>query len=343
MAAPVVLEGVIDMKQNTIRRILSLAMLFALVILFSSTSSYFLQPKNIVSIFRDASVVGIIGIGVTYVIITGGIDLSTGSALALVGMVMANIYRYTVLPIWLMLLAGILVGSGAGWFNGFIITRFQLPEFIATLSTLSIYRAITYIIAIQENGIITSQPMKDYRFTVLGGSAGGIYYVTIAFLLMAAMGQVILKKTRFGTSLYAVGSNKKAAGLSGIHTERTRMWAFVAAGLCVAVGAIFTTARLQSTTAVLGSGLEFNVIAAVVVGGCALNGGRGDVIGTVIGALFMSVLDNGIYKYQINTAYQPMIKGLIIILVVVFDAWYNKRMEQAARNRKRLDGEVTAS
>lgn len=331
------------MKQNTIRRFISLAMLFVLVILFSATSDYFLQAKNIISIFRDASVIGIVGIGVTYVIITGGIELSTGSALALVGMVMANIYRYTTLPIWLMLAAGIVVGLAAGWFNGFIITRFCLPEFIATLSTLSIYRTLTYVIAIKENGIITSQPMKDYRFTVFGGSVGGIYYVTIAFFVLAVIGQVILKKTRFGTNLYAVGSNKKAAELSGIHTDRTRMAAFVIVGFCVAVGSIFTTSRLQSTTAVLGTGLEFNVIAAVVVGGCALDGGRGDVIGTVIGALFMSVLDNGIYKYQINTAYQPIIKGAIIILVVVFDAWYNKRMEQASKNRKRLCEEVTAS
>ena len=142
------------MKQNTIRRFISLAMLFVLVILFSATSVYFLQAKNLISIFRDASVIGIIGIGVTYVIITGGIELSTGSALALVGMVMANIYRYTTLPIWLMLAAGILVGLAAGWFNGFIITRFSLPEFIATLSTLSIYRALTYVIAIKENGCL---------------------------------------------------------------------------------------------------------------------------------------------------------------------------------------------
>lgn len=253
------------MKQNTIRRFISLAMLFVLVILFSATSDYFLQAKNIISIFRDASVIGIVGIGVTYVIITGGIELSTGSALALVGMVMANIYRYTTLPIWLMLAAGIVVGLAAGWFNGFIITRFCLPEFIATLSTLSIYRALTYVIAIKENGIITSQPMKDYRFTVFGGSVGGIYYVTIAFFVLAVIGQVILKKTRFGTNLYAVGSNKKAAELSGIHTDRTRMAAFVIVGFCVAVGSIFTTSRLQSTTAVLGTGLEFNVIAAVLI------------------------------------------------------------------------------
>lgn len=329
------------MKQNTIRRIISLGMLFALIILFSATSDYFLSTGNFIAILRDASVVGIIGIGVTYVIITGGIDLSTGSMLALAGMVMANIYRYTAMPIWIMLLVGLLVGIVGGFINGFIVTKLELPAFIATLSTLGIYRAITYIIAIKENGIITSQPMKDYRFTLLGNAGGGIYYVTIAFFLLAILGQIVLKKTRFGTNLYATGSNLKAAQLSGINTNRVRALAFAVVGACVGIGSIFTTARLQSATAVLGEGLEFNVIAAVVVGGCALNGGRGDIVGTVIGALFMAVLDNGIYKYQINTAFQPIIKGLIIVAVMVFDSWYNKRMEEASKNKKRELLEVT--
>lgn len=331
------------MKQSTIRRMISLSMLLLLMILFSATSSYFFQVNNFLTILRDASVVGIIGIGVTYVIITSGIDLSTGSMLALSGMVMANIYRYTTLPIPLMLAAGLAVSILAGWVNGKIITRLGLPEFIATLSTLGIYRAFTYMIAIKENGIITSQPMKDYRFTMFGGSVGGIYYVTIAFFVLAIAGQLVLKNTRFGTNLYAVGSNRKAAELSGINTDRVRLIAFTIVGACVGIGAIFTTARLQSATAVLGEGLEFNVIAAVVVGGCAMNGGRGDIIGTVIGALFMAVLDNGIYKYQINTAYQPIIKGLIIVAVVVFDSWYHKRMEDVSKNKKRLLEEEAAA
>ena len=329
------------MKQSTIRKLISLGMLLALVLVFSVTSSYFFRVSNILSIFRDASVIGIIGVGVTYVIITGGIDLSTGSMLALSGMVMANIYLYTGIPIWLMIIVGLAVGILAGWFNGMLITRFKLPEFIVTLSTLGIYRALTYIIAIKKNGIISSQPMKDYRFVAFGEEIGGIYYVTIVFFILAAAGQILLKKTRFGTNLYAVGSNIKAAKLSGINTDRVRCLAFTIVGFCVGIGSIFTTARLQSATAVLGDGLEFNVIAAVVVGGCAMSGGRGDVAGTVIGALFMAVLDNGIYKYQINTAYQPIIKGLIIISVVVFDAWYNRKMEEAARNKK-LSGEEVA-
>jgi len=322
------------MKQSTVRKLISFGLLMVLVIGFSISSNYFLSSSNIFAIFRDASIVGIIGVGLTYVILTAGIDLSTGSMMALVGMVMANIYQYTLLPIWVMLLIGIAAGMTAGLFNGFIVTRLYLPEFIATLSTMGIYRALTYIIAIKKNGLITSQPMKTAAFVRLSGEIKGIYYVIIIFIIMVVIGQAILKYTRFGTNLYAVGSNIKAARLSGINTGRTRMTAYVIVGFCVAVATVFQTARMQCTTVLLGDGMEFNVIAAVVVGGCALDGGRGDVIGTLIGALFMAALNNGIYKFQINASYQLIIKGAIIIGIVVFDSWYNKKMEQASASRR---------
>lgn len=322
------------MNKNTIRKLISAGLLLALIIVFTVSSSYFLTLNNFMEIFRDASVVGIIGIGVTMVILTAGIDLSTGSMMALVGMTMANIYRYTLLPIGVMILAGVVVGVLAGLFNGVIVTKLQLPEFIATLSTMSMYRALTYIISIKQNGLITSQALKARSFIVLGKSVGGIYYVIIAFVAMVIIGQIILKYTRFGTNLYAVGSNIKAAQLSGINTDRTRTLAYVITGFCTGIASVFMTARLQSTTALLGEGMEFNVIAAVVVGGCSLAGGRGDIIGTLIGAIFMATLDNGIYKFQINTAYQLIIKGIIIICVVVFDSWYNNFMDEISRNKK---------
>lgn len=322
------------MNKNTIRKLISAGLLLALIIVFTVSSNYFLTLNNFMEIFRDASVVGIIGIGVTMVILTAGIDLSTGSIMALVGMTMANIYRYTLFPIGLMVLLGILVGLAAGLFNGFIVTRLRLPEFIATLSTMSIYRALTYIISIKQNGLITSQALKARSFVALGRSVGGIYYVIIAFVFLVILGQIILKYTRFGTNLYAAGSNMKAAQLSGIDTDRTRTLAYMITGLCAGIAAVFMTARLQSTTALLGEGMEFDVIAAVVVGGCSLAGGRGDIIGTLIGAAFMATLDNGIYKFQINTAYQLIIKGIIIICVVVFDSWYNNFMDEASRNKK---------
>ncbi|MDO4960847.1 MAG: ABC transporter permease [Eubacteriales bacterium] len=322
------------MKQTTIRRLISLGMLIVLVAMFSALSSYYLSAGNLLEIVRDAAVAGIIGVGVTYVIITAGIDLSTGSCMALVGMAMANIYKYTLLPIWLMLIIGILVGLLAGLFNGFVVAKLHLPEFIATLATMGIFRALTYTIAIRDaGGVITSQPMTYSTFARLGGSIGGIHIVSIVFIIFVIVGQIVLKKTRFGTNLYAVGANPKAAELSGINIARTRIMAYMVVGFCAAVGAIFTTARLQSTTALLGSGFEFNPIAAAVVGGVSLSGGYGDIIGTFIGALFMAALDNGVLKLHMNTAYQYVIKGAIIILVVMFDAWYNKRMEKLAQER----------
>lgn len=322
------------MKQDSMRKLISFGLLMVLVVLFSLSGEYFLSASNVVAIFRDAAIVGIMGVGLTYVILTGGIDLSSGSIMGLVGMAMANIYQYTTLPIWIMLVVGAIVGMLAGLFNGFIITKLQLPEFIATLSTLSIYRAVAYMIAIRKNGLITSQAMKARDFAILGSGIGQLYFVILVFIAMVIIGQVVLKRTRFGTNLYAVGANKKAAQLSGIPLDRTRMTAYIIMGLCVAIATIFQTARMQSTTVLLGQGMEFNVIAAVVVGGCALSGGRGDVIGTFIGALFMATLNNGIYKFQINTSYQLIIKGLIIVGVVVFDSWYNDRVAKKAQKRQ---------
>ena len=326
------------MKQTRIRRLISLGMLCALAALFSCMSRYYLNPDNLLEIVRDASVAGIIGVGVTYVILTSGIDLSTGSCMALVGMTMANIYRYTLLPIWMMLLIGILVGLAAGLFNGLVVAKLHLPEFIATLATMGIFRALTYAIAIRDaGGVITSQAMTYSSFVKWGGAVGKVHYVSIAFIVIVILGQLVLKKTRFGTNLYAVGANKKAAELSGINIVRTRIMAYMTVGFCAAVGAIFTTARLQSTTALLGNGFEFDPIAAAVVGGVSLSGGYGDVVGTFIGALFMSALDNGVLKLQMNTACQYVIKGIIIILVVMFDAWYNTWMEKLAQERGRKE------
>ena len=322
------------MKQTTVRHLISLGMLLVLIVMFSILSPYFLSPDNLLEVARDASVVVIIGVGVTYVIITAGIDLSTGSAMALVGMTMANIYAYTVWPIWIMLVFGILVGLLAGLFNGFVVARLHLPEFIATLATMGIYRALTYAIAIRDaGGVIQSQAMTDSGFTALGGAAGPVYLVTIALIAAIVIGQIVLKYTRFGTNLYAVGASQKAAALSGINIAKVRILAYVVTGFCVAVGAIFTTARLQSTTALLGDGFEFDPIAAAVVGGVALSGGSGDIVGTLIGALFMAALDNGVLKLHMNTAYQYIIKGIILILVVMFDAWYKGRMEKAAQEK----------
>jgi ribose transport system permease protein len=319
-------------KQQTLRRLISLGMLAALCIFFSVLSKSFLTANNMLEIVRDAAVPGIIGVGVTYVIITSGIDLSTGATIALVAMVMANIYKYTLIPIPIMILVGILVGFVCGVVNGLVVAKLHLPEFIGTLATMGIFRALTYIIAVRDaNGTISSVAMNHSSYAILGKGFGRIYFVSIAFVVITIIGQIVLKYTRFGTNLYAVGANPKAAELSGINIARTRIIAYIVVGLCAAIGAIFTTGRLQSTTALLGEGFEFNPIAASVIGGVSLSGGYGEIIGTFIGAIFMAALENGVLKLQMNTAYQYVIKGVIIIMVVIFDAWFNSVMEKKAQ------------
>ena len=332
-----------EMNQTTLRRLISVGLLAILIALFTAMvgagSGKFLNAENLMAIVRDASVPGIIGVGVTYVIITSGIDLSTGSMIALVGMVMANVYAYTLLPIPVMILTGILAGLLCGLFNGFIVAKLEIPEFIGTLATMSIFRALTYIIAIKDaNGVIKSQPMNHSQYTWLGGGIGKFYYVIMAMIVIVAAGQIVLKFTRYGTNLYSVGASKKAATLSGINVAKTRLIAYVITGFTVAVGAVFTTARLQSATTAIGMDFEFNPIAAAVVGGVALSGGSGDVIGTLIGALFMATLENGVRKLSINTAYQYVIKGAIIIAVVIFDATYKARMDRKAREEGAKEG-----
>ena len=331
------------MNQTTMRRLISIGMLVILVVLFTilagAGKGKFFNFDNLIEVVRDASIPAIIGVGVTFIIITAGIDLSTGSMMALVGMTMANIYAYTLLPFSVMMLAGILVGLLCGLCNGVIVAKFNVPEFIGTLATMSIFRALTYIIAIRDaNGVIKSQPMNHSGYTWLGGGFGKFYFVIIAMIIIVAAGQIILKYTRYGTNLYSVGASKKAATLSGIDVAKTRLIAYVITGFTVAVGAVFTTARLQSATTAIGMDFEFNPIAAAVVGGVALSGGSGDVIGTLIGALFMATLENGVRKLSINTAYQYVIKGAIIIAVVIFDATYKARMDRKAREEGAKEG-----
>ena len=331
------------MNQTTMRRLISIGMLIILVVLFTilagAGKGKFFNFDNLIEVVRDASIPAIIGVGVTFIIITAGIDLSTGSMMALVGMTMANIYAYTLLPFSVMILAGILVGLLCGFCNGVIVAKFNVPEFIGTLATMSIFRALTYIIAIRDaNGVIKSQPMNHSGYTWLGGGFGKFYFVIIAMIIIVAAGQIVLKYTRYGTNLYSVGASKKAATLSGIDVAKTRLIAYVITGFTVAVGAVFTTARLQSATTAIGMDFEFNPIAAAVVGGVALSGGSGDVIGTLIGALFMATLENGVRKLSINTAYQYVIKGAIIIAVVIFDATYKARMDRKAREEGAKEG-----
>jgi ribose/xylose/arabinose/galactoside ABC-type transport system permease subunit len=327
------------MHQATIRRIVSIGLLLVLVLIFGLTSSYFFTASNIYTLLRECATTGIIAVGVSFVIITAGIDLSTGALVGFVSMLSANLLYYTQLPASVIILISIIVGTLGGYLNGLLVTKLRLPDFIATLSTQFLFRGLALIFAIRTaTGMISNKVITNRSILILGGSINGIYLATIAFLIIALVGQYILKRTKLGVYTYAVGANRKSSDLSGINSDKIKRAVFTITGFCCGVAALFLMGKMKSVTPDTGNGLEFDVIAAVVVGGCAFNGGRGDIVGTVIGALFMSVLTNGIYKYNLPTATQLIIKGSVIVIMIVFDSVYNKYMEEKIiKSNKRLE------
>ncbi len=327
------------MRQETMRRLVSIGLLAILVVFFGATNEFFFTSSNIFTLLREASLTGIIAIGVSMVIITAGIDLSTGAMVGFISMLCANLLYYTTLPAGVIIALAIVMGTLCGYLNGVLVTVLRLPDFIATLSTQFLFRGLALVFAIRTStGMISNKVIDNYSILVFGGSIHGVYLVTIAFFIMAVIGQIILKKTSLGTHTYAIGANRKSAELSGINWGRIKRSVFTITGFCCGVASLFLMGKMRSVTPDTGTGLEFDVIAAVVVGGCAFSGGRGDIIGTVIGAMFMNVLTNGIYKYNLPTAAQLIIKGSVIVVMIIFDSVYNKYMEQrVTKSGKHLD------
>lgn len=317
------------MRQETIRRLVSIGLLIVLVLFFGFSSEYFFTADNIFTLLRECSTTGIVAIGVSMVIITAGIDLSTGAMIGFISMLCANLLYYTQIPAGFIMLLALAVGAVCGYLNGVLVTVFRLPDFIATLSTQFLYRGMALIFAIRTaTGMISNKVIDDRTILVMGGSINGVYLVTIAFFVLAVLGQLLLKKTRLGVYIYAIGANRKSAELSGIKYGQIKRVVFTITGLCCGIASIFLMGKMRSVTPDTGIGLEFDVIAAVVVGGCAFSGGRGDIFGTVVGTLFMNVLTNGIYKYNLPTAAQLIIKGAVIVAMIIFDSVYNQYMEK---------------
>ena len=317
------------MRQETIRRLTSLGFLALLFLIFALTNEKFFTPTNIFTLLRECAVIGIMAVGVTMVIITGGIDLSVGGMAGFVSMLCMNLLYYIKLPSGLVILTAVVLGSFCGILNGAIVGFLRLPDFIATLSTQFLFRSLTYMLAIRNDyGMIINQRITDPGILVLSGSINGFYIVTMAFLIIAAVGQFVLKGTRLGTYTYAVGANRRSAELSGISVAKIKISVFGITGLLCGLASVFLMARVGSVVPDTGMGLEFDVIAAAVMGGCVFSGGRGDTIGTVIGAIFMTALINGIYKYNLPTAAQLMIKGGVIVLIVIFDSLYLGYMQK---------------
>ncbi len=306
-------------------RFQSLIALFILCLGIALLSDKFLTVNNFWNVLRQISVNVCISTGMTLVVLTAGIDLSIGSILALSGAITAGLLRngiefpganlfvgFTVLG---AVLAGLLTGSALGWFNGWAITRFKLPPFVATLAMLTIARGLTMLWT--EGFPITG--LGD-SFTFLGtGWFLGIPLPVWVSGTLVAVAVIISNKTLLGRYIFAIGGNESAARASGININRIRLAVYTLAGTLAAVGGVLVTARLDSAQPNAGISYELDSIAAVVIGGTSLSGGRGSVLGTVQGAIIIGVLNNGLVLLNVSPFWQQVVKGLVILVAVGID------------------------
>jgi ribose transport system permease protein len=306
-------------------RFQSFLALALMVIALSVASPNFLTVDNTLNVLRQISINLCLSLGMTLVILSGGIDLSVGSVLALAGAVAAGLLKNGLaLPRFNLLVqftvpgaivAGIIVGLTLGLANGVAVTRFKLPPFVATLGMLSIARGLTMLWT------------GGFPVTGLGGNFGRLgtgHALGIPMPVWISAGLVavligVTRRTRFGRHLYAIGGNERAATLSGLAVPRIKLLVYALGGGLAAVAGLLVTARLDSATPNAGLGYELDSIAAVVIGGTSLSGGRGSILGTVLGCLIIGVLNNGLFLLNVSPFWQQVVKGFVILVAVAID------------------------
>lgn len=294
--------------------------LILIILLMSFASPYFLQFQNIFNILRNMSTVGIMAIGVTMIIITGGIDLSVGSLLGVSGMFAARLMYGGIHPFFAFL-GGLLMGTLLGGVNGLIITRVKVNPFIATLGMLSIGRGLTFFLATGIRGTVASNiPMKDPVINFLGGGyIGSVPFPVIEMFVLVIIFSFFLKSTVLGRQIYATGSNMEAARLSGVNVKRVQLFVYTLTGGLCALAGIMSGGLLGTAATNAGAGTELDVIAAVVIGGTSLTGGEGTIAGAIIGAAIMALLRNAFVLLHLPAFIQTVTIGVVIILAVATD------------------------
>ena len=304
------------------------AAVLLLVVVFSLTAPHFTDESNITNILTQITINLIMATGMTFVILVGGIDLSVGSVMALCAMVAGLVLTSESLPLPVAIAAAVaasaIVGMICGFINGFVSSFWNVPSFIVTLGMLNIARGAA--LQVTDARTLFEFPNVFNEFgtaTVLGVPA--IFLVALAMVLL---GWAVLRQTVFGRLIYAVGNNEEAVRLSGHDTFRLKVAAFVIAGLTVGIGAIVYMARLTIASPILGTGFELNAIAAVIIGGTSLSGGRGSLIGTFLGACLIGILADGLILIGVGDFVRQMITGGVIILAVVLDSYRAKIAER---------------
>ena len=303
------------------RRFSVFVILLGIGTIFAVGSERFLQVDNLLNIALQTSMIAIVAIGMTFTILTAGIDLSVGSVMALAGALAAGLAARQGMATPVAILLALAAGGGIGAINGLLIVRGGVPPFVATLAMLAVARGATLVYT-------QGRPIAglDETFIWLGnGKVLGLPVPVLIMLILAGVAYFILRHTRFGLHVYATGGNPETTRLAGVSTDRVTLMVYVISGLCAALAGILLTARLWSAQPNAATGWELDAIAAPVLGGTSLIGGVGGVGGTVVGAVIIGVLSNGLNLLGISSYYQQVIKGIVFILAVMLDLFTKRR------------------
>ncbi len=305
-----------EKTKNLLREMGPLIGLILLFIVIAALNDRFISPSNLSNLLRQVSINALISFGMTFVILTGGIDLSVGSILALSSALLASMITSGMNPEMAVIVAAV-IGLGLGVVNGIIVAYGKVAPFIATLATMTIYRGATLV---YTNGNPISGLSDDPIFMGLGqGDIAGVPVPAILMLIAFLVLLFILNKTPLGRQTYAVGGNEKVSFIAGIKINRVKIVSYAITGLLCALAGAVLTSRLNSAQPTAGMGYELDAIAAVVLGGTSLSGGKGRITGTLIGALIIGTLNNGLNILNVSSFYQQVVKGIVILLAVLMD------------------------
>ncbi len=286
-----------------------------IVLIFSLLDPIYIHPSNIVDIIDQSTINGLLAIGITFAIILGGIDLSIGSIFAVV-IVGIGMLLVAGVPVILSIVLGIIMGFILGVINGLLVAKLKLQPFIATLGTMSAYRGVAYVIT---GGWPVLNIPDNYRKAIAGIVGFNIPISIFILFAFAIVGHIVLKKTRFGSYVFAIGSNEEATRLSGVNVAKYKIYAYGVCGIGAALSGMVLLARLGTGEPAAGQGYELNAIAAAAIGGTSLAGGRGSIIGTLLGAILLSALKVGLIVVGVDTFWQYIATGVIILIAVFFD------------------------
>jgi ribose/xylose/arabinose/galactoside ABC-type transport system permease subunit len=323
------------MDSKNTRRLVSVILIILLGIVFALTSDSFLSSRNLIQLLRETAYTGLVACGICFVMVGGGIDLSAGGIICLTGIAVARFSQTLWMPGLVVILFGILVGAACGAFNGAVITKLHMTEFVTTLASGAVFSGIALLMQFRDGDRMISVTLKNAGFLFFGKTVGGIYWIIIVWLAMTVIMQFIMSRTKFGLHVMAGGSHAKSAEMSGVNTRRIKLLTFMISGALAGLAAALIVAYQTGTNQSLGNMMEFNAIAACIVGGVMLGGGKGDPISGLLGALLMTLITNGLYKLGLTTGGTYAMQGIVILVAMSFDGQFNrlslKRLELRGR------------